>query len=600
MNKIWIFITVLGVVFFTGCKKDFLDKTPDEDLTIGDVFTNFRYAESFLTSAYSNLPNEINLSDDPGMNPFVAATDEMDIGYSYPFSHQMTSGAWGPSNIPIDIWGNMYRGIRKTNLFLENVDNVPLSAAFSNEERDVWKGEAFFLRAFYHFMLMRVFGPIPISRHSYVIETDFKALRRQPMDECVDFVVKQCDTALNFLPKKVIGNGDYGRATQAAALALKARVLLYAASPLWNGNLDYANFKDNEGVNLFSTSYDPGKWKKASDASKACIDQTTAAGYQIYGQNNTDPVLTRQNLFLDNNNTEIFFAKNDGLSRLIEAASATPRFGDQFALAGYSPTQEIVDAYEMKDGKLPILGYNDDHSPKINSESDYKESGYASSVDPEGHYPAGVSNMYVGREPRFYADINFSGAIRNGIQFDFTYSGADGHQKNKDGYTKTGYLIKKFVDQSFDLSNMGNPGVRKTWVYFRLGEQYLNYAEALNEYNPGDPEIPRYVNLIRKRAGLPDIPSGLSQPEMRQRIRHERRIELAFETHRYFDLRRWKLAGDIDNQPVYGMNTEGDGDSYYQRTEIEKRIFSSPKHYLWPILQSEINQNHNLVQNPGW
>lgn len=600
MNKKWIFIVASIVVVISACKKDFLDKTPDEDLTLIDVFSNFRYAESYLTSVYSNLPNELNLSDDPGMNPFVGATDEMSIGYSYPFSHQMVSGAWGPSNTPINIWGNMYIGIRKTNLFLENVDKIPLSTAFNKERRDVWKGEAFFLRAFYHFMLMRVYGPIVIARQSYTVETDFSALRRQTMDECVDFVVNQCDTALKFLPANVPGDGDYGRATIAAALALKSRVLLYAASPLWNGNPDYVNFKDNKGTNLFSANYDQDKWKKAANAAKECIDQTQISGYQIYGQNNTTPVLTRQNLFLDNNNREIFFSRNIGLSRLIEAASATPRFGDQFALAGYSPTQELVDAYEMKDGKRPILGYNDDHSPKLNAESDYKESGYASSADPDGNYPVGVSNMYVGREPRFYADINFTGAIRRGLQFDFKYSGIDGHQKNKDGYTKTGYLIKKFVDQSFDLSNIGNPGVRKTWVYFRLGEQYLNYAEALNEYMPGHSDITKYINLIRKRAGLPGISGGVSQAEMREKIRHERRVELAFETHRYFDLRRWKIAEVIDGQPVYGMNTEGDGDNYFQRTKIENRIFSSPKHYLWPISQSEINQNHNIVQNPGW
>jgi hypothetical protein len=609
-NKKLFYIGLITILALGGCKKEthFLDKTPDEDLTIGDVFTQYRYAESFLTSLYANLPREINMSDQSGLDPFVAATDEMDISYTYPYSHNMVSGNWGPSDITsnpggyINIWANSYQAIRKANIFLENVDKIPLSPPeFTKEQRDTWKGEALFLRAFQHFLLMRIFGPIPISGNSYTIAQDFTKLKRQPLEDCINFVVNQCDTAASFLPMKITDHSDYGRVTAAAALALKARVLLYAASPLWNGNPDYAGFEDKDGVALFPATYDKEKWEKAYEAAKACIDLTEAAGYGIFGQYNTDPVKTREDLFLINNNNEIFFARNMGFSTLIETASSPVSYGGN---AGYCPTQEIVDAYQMDNGETPITGYNQDQSPKIAAASGYTETGFAAAADPNGNYPAGTSNMYVGREPRFYADIHFSGSMWRGTQMQFWNSGKDGHGSGSSSYPVTGYLIKKFSDPSVNPQNLTSSGVLKTWVYFRLGEQYLNYAEALNEYAGPVADVYKYVDLIRLRAGLPNLPAGLSQEDMRKRIRHERRIELAFETHRYFDLRRWKLAATVDDQDVYGMNTHAgtslQDPSFYERKKIETRIFTAPKDYLWPIPQSEINKDQNLVQNPGW
>lgn len=610
MNRLLILIVVITTLAFTGCKKEvnFLDKTPDEDLTLSDVFSQYRYAESFLTSTYANLPQEYNMSDQNGLNPFVAATDEMDISYAYPYSHNMVSGNWGPSDLAsnpggyINIWANSYQGIRKANLFLENVDKIPLSPpAFTEEQRNIWKGEAYFLRAFYHFLLIRIFGPIPIATHSSTVADDFTQLRRQPLDDCINFVVSQCDTAALLLPIQISDHSNYGRANKAAALALKARILLYAASPLWNGNPDYAGFSDNKGVALFPATYDKEKWKVAYLAAKDCIDQTEAGGYAIYGQSNTDPVTTRENLFLVNNNSEIFFARNLGFSGIFEGASSPVSYGGN---AGYCPTQEIVDAYQMSNGENPITGYNPDHSPQINPASGYTETGFSPIGDPNGNYPAGVSNMYIDREPRFYADIHFSGSVWRGTQMEFWNSGKDGHGTGSNSYPITGYLIKKFADPSVNPQNLNSLGVLKTWVYFRLGEQYLNYAEALNEYSGPVGDVYKYVNLIRERAGLPDLPVGLSQDQMRDKIRHERQIELAFETHRYFDLRRWKLAAAVDGQDVYGMNTHAgtslQDPAFYVRTKIETRIFIAPKHYLWPIPQPEIDKDHNLAQNPGW
>ncbi|MBD1420889.1 RagB/SusD family nutrient uptake outer membrane protein [Sphingobacterium chuzhouense] len=600
MNKA-LFLTAISFIFFSsGCQKDFLDKTPDEDLTIEDVFSQHRYAESFLTSVYAQLPDESNMSDNPGRNPFVAATDEMNITWAYAFSHAMVSGAWGPSNMPVNIWSFMYEGIRKANIFLENVDNVPLSPpVFTETVRNRWIGEATFLRAFYHFMLMRVHGPVPIADHSFQLTDDFLELRRRPLEECVAFVVTESERAAELLPIRVASNSEYGRITRAVALALKARVLLYAASPLWNGNPDYARFTDHEGLRLFPTAYDAEKWYRAYVAAKDCIDQTETGGYEIFRLNNSDPAKACQDLFLLPYNNEIFFARNIGPSLLFERSSGPLSHG---GFSAYAPTQEIVDAYEMANGERPILGYNGDDSPIINPASGYSESGYTTTAHPSGHYPAGVHNMYANREPRFYAHIHFSGSIWRDRQIQFWRTGLDGRGAGGQNYTSTGYLIKKFSDPNVDVP--ANRTVLKTWVLFRLGEQYLNYAEALNEFEGPVADVYTYVNQIRKRAGMPPLPDGLTQQEMRERIRHERRIELAFETHRYFDVRRWKIAETVDNKDVFGMNIQGgtslQDNAFYQRTRVETRIFTAPKHYLWPLYQSEIDKNHNLVQNPQW
>lgn len=607
MNRIWIVaLAAIMLAGFSGCKKDFLNKTPDEDLRVEDIFNNFRYAESFLTSVYANLPEEWNMSDQSGKNPFNAATDEMHISQTYAFSHQMVSGAWDPSSMDIslfnqmDIWQFYYQAIRKSNIFLENVDRIPLSAPeFTAERRERWKGEAIFLRAFYHFLLMRAYGSVPIADQAYELGHDFQSFRRQPLQECIDFVVSECEKAATTLPLKISANNEYGRITKAAALALKARVLLYAASPLWNGNSDYAAFKDNEGVALFPVSFDNEKWQRAYQAAKECIDQTEAGGYQIYRQDNTDPVKACQDLFLVDNNSEIFLARNSGLTLIYERVVYPLSRG---GFASYCPVQEIVDDYAMANGERPILGYNADHTPVINPASGYTETGFAAAADPKGYYTAGTSKMYVNREPRFYAHINHSGSLWQNQPVELWRTGVDGRNQGGQNFCTTGYLIKKFADPNVVVST--NTRVNTTWVFFRLGEQYLNYAEALNEYQGPVPDVYKYVNQIRKRAGMPALPAGLTKDEMRERIRYERRIELAFETHRYFDLRRWKLAGTVDNKDVYGMDisagTSLQDPAFYKRIVVEKRIFTTPKHYLWPIPQRDRERNNNLVQNPQW
>lgn len=591
-------LIVVQLILISGCRKDFLDKTPDEDITIEEAFKQRKYAEAFLVDIYAGLPNEIYFTDMSDVNPFIVASDEMNIPWPEKFPKLMNKGAWNSFNVAGQIYKNMYEGIRKANIFLKHIETTPLSAEFTQTTKDRWIGEAIFLRAFYHFQLMRIYGPVPIIDYTIGVADDFTKIRRKPLEYCVNFVVSECDKAIMLLPINVVDSRDLGRPTAAATLALKARVLLYNASPLWNGNPDYRSFADNEGTKLFPQQYDADKWGLAATAAKDCITKCESAGYHLF-KNYADPVKNYQQLFIENNNPEVLFARNSGRDAWMEKCAFPGSLG---GWNGWNPTQGQIDAYEMDNGIAPITGYNADDSPIINPASGYVETGYAAGDEPGGKWLDGTRNMYVHRDPRFYATINFNGAFFVDRRLQFWQTGADGRGNAGRDFNTTGYLLKKFIDPGVSLTQQRY--ALKTWIFFRLGEMYLNYAEALNEADGPVDDVYTYVDAIRNRAGMPSLPVSLGKDEMRARIRNERRIELAFETHRYFDCHRWKIAEQTDKGRVYGLNistgTNLKDDNFYKRVLIETRAFQTPKHYLFPIPQDEIDKNSSMVQNPGW
>lgn len=591
----WVVLTLLISTIAASCEKGFLDKAPDEDLTIDDVFAERQYAERFLTATYNYLPTEIDFAEIPGRNPFVGASDDMEMSWLNRFSHRMNGGTWGPNDVPgNEHWSIPYQALRRLNLFTENITRTPMD----EQVKRTWIGEAEFLKGFFHFLLVRLYGPVPIVDHSFQPNDDFSLLKRNTLSECINYIVSRCDDAAALLPMTVPA-ASKGRATGAAALALKSRVLLYAASPLFNGNPDYADFADSEGAKLFP-SYDGQLWQRAADAAKESIERSEAAGYRLYRSSTNDPVQNYQQVFTERHNQEILFARNLGVHSWQEMGGAPNSEG---GWSGLCPLQRLVDAYEMADGTTPITGYEANGQPLINTSSGYQETGYAAEAHPAGYYPAGVRNMYVNREPRFYATVNYNGAMWRGRQLEFWNSGAEG--KSKGGtelYSVTGYLLRKFMDEN-NVNIREGRFVLKTWVYFRLAEQYLNYAEALNEAQGPVEAVYTHVNAVRDRSGLPGLPLGLSKDEMRAKIRHERRIELSFETHRYFDTRRWLIAEETNKIDLYGMNIHvGNSlkdDEFYQRTYQKSRVFEK-KHYLWPIDQNTINVSPLVVQNPFW
>lgn len=608
----------IGLLFtLQSCKKGFLDKTPDGDLNLKDIFTNPVYTEQYLTNAYIHLPYELQMVDNPPggsapYNTFTGASDELEMSYDPNFTNNMNIGNWNPTSNVNDIWGQCYFGIRKANLFLENIDQLIPSEIAPAARIEKWKGESIFLRAFYHFLLIRAYGPVPIIDKAIGLNDDIRAFKRQPILDCVNFITAECDKAAAILEPKITTTTDYGRPSKATCLALKSRALLYMASPLWNGGV---SLTDKEGVQLFPSA-DADRWQVAANAAKACIDQAESAGYKLYRSSTNNPQKNYAEIFYVNFNDEVFWTRDDPDYKDIDTYSE-PRGMTGAFWPLQTPTQNLVDDYQMANGIQPITGYNTDMTPIINPLSGYSEAGQAAAETDD--YVAGTRNMYVGREPRFYASIMFTGQKFKWLRppqnrntpLQFWKLGLDGRPSTSgDNYSKTGYMLKKLTNPAFVMQPKSDP--IRTWVFFRLGEQYLNYAEALNEAQGPVADVYKYVNLIRDRSGLPGLTAGLSKNAMREAIRHERRIELAFETHRYFDTHRWMTAEVIDNKNIYGLDVNGvisagppivpyniTSNAFYKRIVVEKRVFEK-KHYFWPVPLGEIEKNPKLVQNPGW
>ncbi|MGV3505391.1 MAG: RagB/SusD family nutrient uptake outer membrane protein [Adhaeribacter sp.] len=576
-----------GILSLLACES-FLDKQPDDMLTMDQVFKSEVEARSYLANVYSYVLDEA----DPYTN-FSPVSDESDFVWTGVAANNINNGSWNPTNVPYNHWARFYRGIRSASVLMDRIGECAECDEKNPGITTRYRAEARVLRAFYYFNLMRQFGPVPIVEAPIPVDAQVSDTQvpRASYDENVSYLVSEIEEALKDLPPRTPVSSDYGRVDQRFALALKSRILLYAASPLWNGNQDYAGFKNPDGKQLVNTTYDVNKWKLAADAAKAVIDMMPE-GLYTNTSGAFDPYLSYQNLFIDRWNKEVIWARSAGSGNSWQQ-HATPRQARGWN--GLSPTQQMVDAYHMANGK------------RIDEPgSGYVEEGFATAAT--RFTTAGTWNMYVGREPRFYVSILYNGADwkyrgANGntptkIQLYFT--GASGKSGSHD-HTETGYLLTKFFSPNTDVANGRYDPL--AWILFRLGEMYLNYAEALNEHQPGHADIAKYVNLIRERAGLPALPSGLSQNEMRERIRHERRLELAFEGHRPFDNRRWKIAIQTDGGPMGGMNVNAGTSftdvSFFRRSVFETRVFDN-RHYLWPIPQSEIDRNKKMAQNPGW
>lgn len=596
--RIYIGLLMCCLLSFSSCKK-FLDQVPDDRITMDEVFQKQSLSEQFLANVYSYILDE----GDPIHNdPFVATADDVDFTWSSGGSgnYSINVGNMSRGNITYDLWGNYYDGIRSATYFMQHIDeNDEIRRLHGEQLIDQYKAEARFLRAFFYFCLMRQYGPV-ILMGDKVVAPDASAdqfqLPRSTFDSCVAYVVNELDTVATQLPLTPQRDGsesdaDFGRATKGMALAVKARLLLYAASPEYNGNTDaiLANFKTTKGTPLISRVKDITKWKKAADAAKAVIDLGI---YSLYKDPSGDVMKSLQGIFSQAWNSEqIFVRKANGLTTW--DVHCEPRQAGGWS--GVGPTQEMVDSYFMSDGKLPA------ESPL------YSEKGF---TNVDGRQ---IFNMYMNREPRFYRDITYNNSLWKGgsmsaaAPITFYADGPNGKNGHPTDWTKTGYLCRKNVGPQTNIGSGGNGQQQaRPLALFRLAEIYLDYVEALNEVEPGNPDILKYLNMIRERAGIPQYGSGAnalpvpgSQSEMRAKIWAERKVELAYEGHRFFDIRRWKIAPQVMGV-LHGMDISKNDDSFYKRVPtITPHVFL-PSYYWWPISQYELDRNKALIENPGW
>ena len=604
---IYLLITIL-VCFTTACDPDFFNQVPNDRMTVDEVFQRRLESEQYLAKVYSFIRDEADQTLDGG-TPYMGLSDEGDITYTNHPTYLMNLGNWDASKDFYNFWRQYYLGIRTATYFMQRIgENTEILAADGGEAIiKRYRAEARALRAEFYANILKQYGPAVLLPADEVVSpsTPLSELSypRNSYDECVDFIVSEFDKAGEELPLWYDNPSDYGKMTKAVCMGLKARVLLYAASPQWNGNTKYANFKNKDGKQLVNQTYSVEKWKRAADAAKAVIDLGLFSLYKVNdAAGKPDPLRSYQYALLDVWNTETIFArKSNSLGNNWEWR-ATPRFAG--GTSGNGVPQQQVDAYQMANGEIPITGYNADATPVINAKSGYQESGFSTANDT--YTETGTYNMYMKREPRFYASITYSGSYNlNKTAFPakigIYFSGNNGRNGGNNNFTRTGYLARKNIHPSSNQAT--SQRISRPLVLMRLAEIYLGYAEALNEYAPANADILKYTNLIRERAGIPELPTGLTKEVMRERILLERRIELAFERHRYFDSRRWLTAEKTDGGAFYGLDIDKGSSftdvSFFKRVVFENRVFTD-KNYLFPIPQSEIDKDVNLVQNPGW
>lgn len=656
MKKIllYIFLPIVAGGMFSSCA-DYLDvdKYFYDQLSIDSAFSKRKYVDGWLSNAFEPIQY---ITEGEGMRRWMSDDIVKYEGRDYQNGNYSATTNNGDSE---NLLNKAYEAVRKASTFIDNVDRC---GELTEVEKADMKGQMRFIRAYAYWSLIRHFGPVPlIPEHGLDVSLSYEelSLPRASLDEVVAFIDQDLVVAARSLPMVRTVN-NMGRPTRGAALALRARILLWVASPLMNGNRDLFNVKDNRGRQLVPQEYDESKWAKAAAAAKEVMDLGIYELYTIEpspdtpeyerppynaefsdknfpdGWADVDPYLSYKSIFdgtiIGSKNPELIFTRTSRGNEQINhwVSNCMPRTLSGSNLIGVS--QKQVDAYYMDNGQTiqeaEATGY-------------YKEDGFTTSSNPlnEGgapFLPANVSWQYAHREPRFYASIAYCGSIwacasANEAQYRnkqiFYYRDLnDGKQGFKEDCPLTGIGFKKFVNDE-DAFTQGGYRMDKTENTIRYAEMLLIYAEALNELTPGKSyTVERYngetmtvqrdvnemrsaMKPIRMRAGVPDFDDVVyaNQELFRTALKRERQIELVGENcFRYYDLRRWKDALLEENQPLMGCNINISDDvtrvqEFYRPTVVASmpKVFTQ-KMYLWPFPVKEMKRNVNLTQNPGW
>lgn len=561
MKKILLITTVI-FLSCVSCSDDILDITPKDRISEEAVWEDENLIKAYHNELYNCILHGFKIHMPSKATDEVVNNMDWTIGI-VPLGNvnadnvtTLADTDWtGGGNLYY--WDTGYRYMRKINIFLEEMSDENIS--FADKSRLV--AEAKFLRAYTYFLLIERFGGVPIVTDTYELGAK-TSVERNTFEECVDFIEKDLREAMPDLPERYeASDGNFGRATQDVCQALLSRTFLYAASPLFNQN------NDEE------------RWQKAADAAEKLLDK----GYSLYpdyrelfnqpsGSANNELIFARTF-----SSTNSHSAPMDNLGRRYGG------YGGWWASNG--PSQNLVDDYDMESGEPPFIEQNGEKI--VNTESGY---------DPQ--------NPYENRDPRFYATVIHDGSTYHGDLHEM-WVASDGDSWGYDSYKEStdnprgGYILKKFMPGE-EMPLSWQEDYTQPWIIFRLGEIYLNYAEAMFEL--GNEDVAReYLNKVRARVEMPEIPEDVTGEELRKRIYNERRVELAFENHRYFDVRRWKIAMETENEPLYGMDIIKDvetGEKSYSPVKRVERSFEE-KHYLLPIHSEEVRRI-SIEQNPGY
>lgn len=589
------------------------------------VFDNVSYTKRWYANVFAGIPdysgiNSVNVG--AFKNPWTGMCDELVVGYGN--SSKYNNSDRNASNMGFHRYGDCYKYIRQANIFLQKAHPIMTTGTQGDQlledELTQMKANVRFMRAFYHYLLFEQYGPIILVKDKIYDATEDQDVPRNTVDEVVAYIDSELTAVTSELTQEPIFEDKDYRAwpTKGVALAVRAKLWLYAASPLLNGGYREALAVTNpDGTRLFP-DYDAGKWEKALAACKDFIDYAEAGRYELYKEYKDDngavidPDKSVYNLFQKYTHEIIWATANNdwgGMNGDAFDRRIAPRC-EKNGLGSTGVTQELVDAFYMKDG-LPISA-----TAYLPQSTLYQEEGYGTYKDQNDNFSkkytnVSVSNRYLNREPRFYNTVFFNGrqwpVSCNQVLF---YNG--GNSGVQEGQaTLTGYMLFKRFNRSVSLTNPGVASQFRPSIIFRLADFYLMYAEAANEVNPNDERVLKYLNLVRERAGLPGVetlnPAIRGNQELqRAAIQRERQVELATEGQRYFDVRRWMIADKNgegrQNGYAHGMNVRGepnDIDDFNRVVEASQIVFNR-KMYLYPMPDSEMRKTKNLVQNPGW
>lgn len=624
------YILILGIVvssFFLSCDK-FLDLVPDNVATLDMAFNMRSEAQKYLATCYSYMPNDGDIRHDAALVAGDELSGKMSNIHVGNNTLYVQRGDLTPSNNYLGKWTDYYKALRDCNIFLENIGRVP-DLMSGEEER--WTAEIMVLKAYYHFLLLRMYGPIPIIKTNLPINTSVEDAKvfRNTVDEGFEYVVELLDSAiaLNGLPREIIDRTlEMGRINETTAKALKAKVLLYYASPLFNGNTEHAALVDKRGQQLFNKTFDPSRWERAVVACKDAIESAKTAGFEFHSYKAVDnyPDFLKHQLelrqaFSERWNSEIIWGNSSKyagteITQRMSMIVLNPQFISQWTLQKWTYVSlDMVEKFYSENG-VPI---NEDK--EFNYEDRYGL--YRASDD--NLYKLGVGQttvrLHADREPRFYAFVNcdrgvwFGNGATNVSDLVVQHTLRNELHNDPEG---TSYYPKKLVNTNSVLSAVATwSPTYYAWPIFRLSDLYLMYAEAINEMEGPNGEYSEALfsslDAIRARAGLAGVKEAWTQfsknankfqtqEGMREIIRQERTIELMFEGQRIWDLKRWKTAPFELNKAFRGWSTEKAAtDEFYKPRNFFQLEFSL-KDYFWPIDDYAIQVNNNLVQNLGW
>jgi hypothetical protein len=639
--SISMIVLAVGLMFSAVSCSDYLDVVPDNVTTLDNAFSLKNEAEKYLFTCYSYIPR----NGDGWFNIGMMSGDEI-------WLPQTDRTYWNPafriaqgnqnSNIPLlDAWRGyqlgatgsdkrLFAGLRSCNIFLENVRNLNKVPDLTLDVRTRWIGEVEFLKAYYHYYLFRMYGPIPIIDVNTPLDADVQAsyVYRRPVDECVNYIDALLDSSIAKLPDVVENDlQEMGRITKPIALELKAKLWVLAASPLFNGNSDFANFTDHEGTQLFNPTYDPTKWQKAKEACKAAIDAAEGVGHKLhvytndpFGLTDTTKIqLSIRQAVSEPWNSEVVWGNSNSYfwnSNMCQILLTGTKAQNRLPTPGvWEAPLKIAKMFYTSNG-VPI---EEDITFDFTDYEQLRKATKSDSYNIKTNYI--TARLNFDRENRFYADLGFDGGIwykkdARGVDTAFyaQTKWADlGGAPSTLSWNETGYYIKKLVNWEMVFGdNDATTYGQYPWPETRLADLYLLYAEALNETEPASAEAIVYLDKIRARAGLAGVVESwtnyssipgkfATQDGLREIIHRERLIELAFEGHRFWDLRRWKKAAEELNKDITGWNYTGTtAATYYRETQIYSQTFVTPRDYLWPIGAEDTRKNPKLVENPGW